>query len=372
MLRTVLADFVRAIRAHRDAPEPGATSPRDGIPNGRRVPLPRVSKESPIDGRRNLQVGVPKSTEPGPHFTSGVEALVQIPPTAGNEARMIALCDRIESTNPYIPSAFKGILEFKRFQAELLRGNRSGAIDRLRMAIAQVPYEEELLGKYKSLVPQGHGSRDVALIISCKKYEGKALALAGQFDRAGIEYRVISGNDTQPITHRWAVQVKAADDYESLPRKVAAAYTWVYETMGSNVGIVKIDDDQTLSDAALFRTRIAELHSRDAYAGVPVSGVTHDRNWHWNKCKDPALNTRTYGRPYFRAWAMGGAYYLGPGPLEKIVLFLMRFPGMFEGEYFEDKLVGDVLHFEATPLEPLPSYEYLGMVLRDAHRFSVA
>jgi hypothetical protein len=173
-----------------------------------------------------------------------------------------------------------------------------------------------------------------------------------------------------PIAHQRAIQVDSADNYESLPRKAAAAYTWVYENLGSNIGVLKVDDDQTLVDAARFRTRLKELHTRDAYAGVPVSGVTHDRNWHWNKCQDPVLNVRTYGRPFFRAWAMGGAYYLGPGPLEKVVLFLARFPGILEGEYYEDKVIGDILYFEGTPLESFSSYQHLGMVLREEHRFN--
>jgi hypothetical protein len=47
----------------------------------------------------------------------------------------------------------------------------------------------------------------------------------------------------------------------------------------------------------------------------------------------------------------GGAYYLGPTPLEKIVIALTRYPGLFEGEYYEDKLIGDVLMFEGVELK---------------------
>jgi len=134
---------------------------------------------------------------------------------------------------------------------------------------------------------------------------------------------------------------------------------------------MKIDDDQTLLEPQRLRCAMEEFHRVDAYAGVPVSGVTHDRNWHWSKCDDPQLNRRSYGRPFTRQWAMGGAYYLGPGPLESVVLSLMRFPGLFEGEYYEDKLVGDVLALEHTDLNPVQGYEAFGLRIAESHRFNV-
>jgi hypothetical protein len=113
-----------------------------------------------------------------------------------------------------------------------------------------------------------------------------------------------------------------------------------------------------------------QLHGSDAYAGVPVSGVTHDRNWHWNKCEDQELNRRSYGRPFIRQWAMGGAYYLGPGPLAKVVLALLKYPGLFDGEYYEDKLVGDILAGEGSALTRILGYEDFGLQLTEEHRFT--
>ena len=130
-----------------------------------------------------------------------------------------------------------------------------------------------------------------------------------------------------------------------------------------------MDDDQNLVDPGKLTNIIDELRRLDVYAGVPEADLTHDRNWHWNKCEDPIINTRTYGRPVLRPWARGGAYYLGPGPLRKIVLFLTRFPGMFEGEYYEDKLVGDLLAFENVELKALDTYGDFGLRLTEQHRF---
>jgi hypothetical protein len=92
-----------------------------------------------------------------------------------------------------------------------------------------------------------------------------------------------------------------------------------------------------------------------------VDGLQLDRCAHWGKCRDLALNRRVYGRPALRPWASGNAYYLGAGPLEKVVLALMRFPGLFEGEYYEDKLVGDVLVFEGVQLTPLATCAEIGI-----------
>ncbi|TLS71171.1 hypothetical protein FE236_13685, partial [Mariprofundus erugo] len=112
------------------------------------------------------------------------------------------------------------------------------------------------------------------------------------------------------------------------------------------------------------------LFREDAYAGIPVSGVTHDRNWHWNKCQDKALNSVSYGRRFLRPWAMGGAYYLAPGPLSKLVISQLRFPGLMDSEYFEDKLVGDTLVCENVDLVTLNAYEDFGLTLTEQHRFN--
>jgi hypothetical protein len=241
----------------------------------------------------------------------------------------------------------------------------------LRSAVALVPYHEELIEQYRRLVKRDADIRSIVLILTCRKYSDRSVALATQFDACGIPYVIVTGSDTEAIQHPRAVQVDARDNYESLPRKTCAAFRWIYETVGTNVGVLKIDDDQTIVDPVRLRMTMEELHRTNAYSGVPVSGVTHDRNWHWNKCEDPQLNRRSYGRPFLRQWAMGGAYYLGPGPLEKVVLALIRFPGLFEGEYYEDKLVGDVLAQEGVDLAPLQGYEAFGLRILDFHRFNV-
>jgi hypothetical protein len=281
-------------------------------------------------------------------------------------------CDAIEAESASIPSYFRWTLHYKRFQVEQHRGNSTEAKRHLKNAIALAPFNNDIVEDYRGAFVNKPGwpHPNIALLISCKKYESKALQLASQFDQAGIEYLIISGNDTPAIAHPRALQVDTPDNYESLPRKVAAACTWVVENLGPNVGVLKVDDDQYLFDPPRLKAMLDTLRERDAYAGVPVSGLTHDRNWHWNKCQDKSLHKISYGRPFLRQWAMGGAYYLGPGPLCKLVTTLIRFPGLLQSEYFEDKMVGDTLIVENVDLLPLKAYEDFGLTLTEFHRFN--
>jgi len=305
-------------------------------------------------------------------FAERIEALSCMAINRTNGDEVLRECAAIEQSNPYIPSGFQWILEYSRFQVAANRGNQDRALAHLRAAIALVPYHVELVERYKRLVKKDSTVTNLVLIITCSKYAEKALALARQLEASGIRYLIVTGSDTNAIEHPRALQVDARDNYESLPRKIGAALRYVYEGVGTNVGVLKVDDDQTLFDPARLKSIMDELYRADAYAGVPVSGETHDRNWHWDKCEDSVLNRRSYGRPYVRRWAMGGAYYLGPGPVERVVLALTRFPGLFEGEYYEDKLVGDTLAAEGLDLTAVPGYESFGLRLKEFHRFNSA
>lgn len=304
-------------------------------------------------------------------FENPLVALLETNVTPYSADYVMRQCDRIEQEFAQIPSAYRWTLHYKRFQVEAAAGNMQPALRHLKAAIELAPYNQDLLEDYRShFASKKAAISQLMLLISCKKYEQKARHLAAQFDAAGLDYLIISGNDTAPIMHPRALQVDAPDNYESLPLKVGAACIWVLENLGDNVGVLKVDDDQNLFDPQRLKNIIERLRQADAYAGVPVSGTTHDRNWHWNKCQDKALNRVTYGKPFLRHWAMGGAYYLAPGPLARLASSLIRFPGLYESEYYEDKMVGDALFFEGVNLTPLKAYEEFGLRLTEAHRFN--
>jgi hypothetical protein len=306
------------------------------------------------------------------NFRNQIIELLDQAVTPFNAAELMAQCASIERENRYIPSDFKWILDYKRFQAEIERGAPAQALVHLKNAIALAPYREQLLDVYRKLIEKTPGSTSLVLIVSCKRYEANALRLAGQLDAAQVPYLIVSGDDTAPIAHPRAFQVGVPDNYESLPRKVTAAFQWIYENVGTQVGVLKLDDDQTLVDGGKLLETLTMLKQEDVYAGFPVTSLTHDRNWHWNKCEDPMLNRRTYGKPFFRPWARGGAYFLGAGPLETFVFATMRFPGLLDGEYYEDKMVGDVLGFDNVPLVHLESERDFGLSMDEEHRFVAA
>ncbi|WP_155835083.1 hypothetical protein [Herbaspirillum sp. RV1423] len=299
-------------------------------------------------------------------FNQRVITLLQLPVSPLTWDSLLKECDRLETDFLHIPSGYKWTLDYKRFQVEQARGNNSQAIWHLKSAIAAMPYNGDILGDYKELVKKTSGIKNLVLIITSKKNEAKALRLAAQFDQANIEYMIVSGADTSSIEHVRALQVDISDRYEAIPQKVAAAFTWVYENIGNNVGVLKVDDEMMLQDADKLRQSLDQLVRENVYAGVPSASLEHDRCMHWGLCLDQDLNRRVYGRPVLRAWASGGAYYLGPKPLEKVVLSLLRFPGLFEGEYYEDKLIGDVLVFEGEALNERKGYADFGLTLPGA------
>jgi hypothetical protein len=306
------------------------------------------------------------------NFRHQIMALFDTAVTPFNADAILAECAQLQQANPYIPSDFNWMLAYKRFQAEIERGKHAQALACLKTAIGLAPYREQLQTLYRNVIEKTPSNTSLALIVSCKRYEDKALALAAQFDAAQFPYLIVSGNDTAPIVHARAVQVDAPDSYEGLPLKVKAALHWVFENVGSRVGVLKLDDDQTVVDAAKLLATVHQLKLQDAYAGFAVTSLTHDRCWHWNKCADPAMNARPYGKPFYRPWARGGAYYLGAGPLEKFVLATTRFPGLLEGEYYEDKMVGDIMALENVALLQLQSERDFGLRLDDEHRFVAA
>lgn len=297
-------------------------------------------------------------------FNQRATTVLQLPVSPLTWDSILKECDRLEAEFLHIPSGYKWTLDYKRFQVEQARGNNSAAIAHLKSAIATMPYNTDIQGDYKALVSKASGIKNLVMIVSSKRTEENAMRLARQFDNANVEYMIVSGSDTASINHVRALQVNAPDSYEGMPRKVMAALTWVYEHIGHNVGVLKVSDEMSLQGADRLRESLNHLLHVDAYVGViDAANIEHDRCRHWGKCQDQSLNRRVYGRPFLRPWADGRAYYVGPGPLEKLVLASIRFPGIFEGEYYEDKLIGDTLVFEGVNLKSITGFDEFGLAV---------
>ncbi|WP_198361767.1 hypothetical protein [Herbaspirillum sp. meg3] len=294
-------------------------------------------------------------------FNERVSSLLQTPATPLTWDSILKECTRLEQSYIHIRSEFQWALEYKRFQVESARGNRSAALIALKAAIATAPGNDDVLNDYKNYIGQGANVDNIVLIVSSKKNEAKAVDLARSFDRNNIQYLIVSGLDTAPIQQVRALQVDAPDSYEGRSRKVAAALTWIYENLGTRVNVLKVEDSMSLVNGRKLLENMKGLGAKAAYVGVPVSPAEFDRCAHWGQCQDPKLNRSVYGRPILRPWAVGEAYYLSAAAVEKIVFSLMRFPGQFDGEFYEDKLIGDVLVFEGVDLTPIKEFADFGL-----------
>jgi hypothetical protein len=187
------------------------------------------------------------------------------------------------------------------------------------LALTLAPYDARALAVFETLLAQTQraAARPLALIISCEKHFGRALRVSDRLTQlAGIDHRIVVGQTAQVPEHPRLMRVAAADDYESLSHKVAGS-----------------------SD----------------YAGFVIGVPSHDRTWHWQKCRTEALNQQVYGKRYVGTWAQGFFYYLSSHALRAFTIAQIRFPAEIAGELYEDKFVGDTLRREgitATALDP--------------------
>lgn len=306
------------------------------------------------------------------NFSQRAVALLQLSVTVFTGDGILKECDRLEATFSHIPSQFKWAIDYKRFQVEQARGNRDAALAHLKEAIAAAPYNSDLIDDYKKLVERTTGFSNLVVVLASKRSEADALRLAEQIDQTGVPYVIISGDDTPSIPHARAVQVATSDCHEDIPRKVAAALSWVRENVGTRVGVLKMNSNMVLRDGGKLLTSLRHLAAEGGYFGFPTGDLEHDRCLHWGLCQNQELNRRVYGRPVLRPWASSEVYYLGPRALEKAVLSLMRFPGLFEGEYYEDKLIGDVLVFEGEELTKVDGPADFGLAVAADGDVSIA
>ncbi|GMV60202.1 MAG: hypothetical protein AMXMBFR72_32940 [Betaproteobacteria bacterium] len=229
---------------------------------------------------------------------------------------------------------------------------------RLRTALSLRPYDASLQTAYESALrlcrePARPGA--IGLIITCEKYFERALRLHAKLSALNaLPLRLVVGRGADVPAHTDLVEVDAPDDYESLPKKVRAAFVHAYERHGC--AVFKIDDDLEITDGTRFVDNVRALIGGAVdYAGFEVGSPDHDRTWHWNKCHDAVLNRTPYGKRFRGTWANGPFYYLSAAALRAFALATLRFPSEIDGELYEDKFVGDTLRAEGVRLAPLPA-----------------
>lgn len=262
------------------------------------------------------------------------------------------------SARPNVMGSFdRARLHLLRVQPLLEQLQYDAALAEARLALTLAPYDTDALALFEALLGQTQraAARPLALIISCEKYFSRALRISdclAQLD--GIDHRIVVGQTAQVPDHPRLMRVDAADDYESLPHKVAAAFTAVYATFQPGTSVFKVDDDVDIRDTAAFARACTEIIAGPCdYAGFVVGQPSHDRTWHWQKCRSQTLNQQAYGKRYLGHWANGPFYYLSARALRAFALAQIRFPAEIDGELYEDKFVGDTLRREGIALTAL-------------------
>lgn len=180
----------------------------------------------------------------------------------------------------------------------------------------------------------------ILLIMNCKKYLKKA-----EYQKktwllnlpSYIKYYHVIGEEDLDCYFKFdnennILWVKVADDYNSLPKKVIAAYNAVYKTFNFKY-IYKTDDDQILVKENFFGTLkgLTEQVPRIHYGGYIIITENHFSQYHRIHPELPA------NLPILKTKYCSGRFYFLS---DKAVEYLISKRHLIEKEYFEDYAIG--------------------------------
>lgn len=180
----------------------------------------------------------------------------------------------------------------------------------------------------------------ILLIMNCKKYAGKAahqkstwLPLLPAF----LRYFHVVGDENLETDYLFnytdnLLTVKAPDDYNSLPKKVIAAFNAVSETFSFKY-LFKTDDDQTLSTVKFFDTISALIKIKNANYGGFIVDIKQPYLSEYSRIHPELPN---YLPMYKTVYCSGRFYFLS---LNAVSYLLSRRENI-EREYLEDYAIG--------------------------------
>ncbi|NYD92205.1 hypothetical protein HD841_004025 [Sphingomonas melonis] len=206
--------------------------------------------------------------------------------------------------------------------------------------VSEMPALADWLSKCEAL------SVPLPILISCDKYLEKTKLFARDLadHYFGIKPIIIVGGGDLSFENgsELVLRLPVDDVYEALPLKMFETWT-LFEALGAQHGVLKIDDDMKIIRHSSLRVEDVRATFADVdYMGMAIPCFIYDRAWHYGKCATsvPPL----YGKPFVAPFARGALYFLSKSALRKLVKQYLRFPGCLAGELFEDKALGDVLH----------------------------
>ena len=183
----------------------------------------------------------------------------------------------------------------------------------------------------------------IMLIMNCKKYQNKAkfqkMTWLQHIPSYLRYYHVIGDPDLQDAKYKFddensVLWVKVEDDYNSLPKKVIAAYKAVYETFDFKY-VFKTDDDQILVNPKFFNTLVGFItkKSRKSHYGGFIVDVQKPHISEYYKIH-PELPTNL--PIYVTKYCSGRFYFLS----KQAIIYLLTKRELIEREYLEDYAIG--------------------------------
>jgi hypothetical protein len=186
----------------------------------------------------------------------------------------------------------------------------------------------------------------IMLIMNCKKYVKKAIFQKRTWLKqipSYLKYYHVIGNEKLETDFKFdeieqILWVKTLDDYNSLPKKVIAAYDAILKTFNFKY-LFKTDDDQILVKPAFLDTiakivsvKIPKIH----YGGFTVKINQH----HFSKYHTihPELPKNLPMHP--TKYCSGRFYFLSKTAIDDLILKRSH----IEKEYFEDYAIGFYLN----------------------------
>ena len=182
----------------------------------------------------------------------------------------------------------------------------------------------------------------ILLILNCKKYKYKAekqkQTWLKEISKNILYFHVIGDVDLlEPFlfdVNENILYVKTEDDYNSLPKKVIAAYTAIMDTYMFQY-IFKTDDDQNLPRPFFFNTiihllenKVPKVHYGGKIIDIQIPHISKYYVFHPELPQNLLIQKTKYcnGRFYLLSWDS--------------VLYLTNKKSTIENEYLEDYAIG--------------------------------
>jgi hypothetical protein len=272
-----------------------------------------------------------------------------------------------------------GTLDAKTREAATLEAGTLDALALRQIAVLRLLYRERFgplqSGAGKAPPAASFFSDTLVALVTCRKYlDTRARECRETWVRdveaAGATVLFFCGSDDvhaeatfDPETN--VVHLAVGDAYEDLPAKILEMFGWIRQHR-PEAFVVKIDDDCYL-DAQNFLGALA--YRRNHYFGRPLTAypATFNRTWHQARSERPVNQRAIDTSPLGTRYADGGGSYvlsrLALGLLERVAATGVGLR-LRAASFFEDKMVGDLLHQGGIAVSDLG---YTSMQARRSH-----